>query len=120
MRKNLSVVGELETSEPFAFPTLTQDRAEQLADALMVATGGDDRILFLVAEIALGIEPTHAPNDNVDRADAAATFLRRVFVNVRAFDDYCEGLKARLADPKSHAQLYRDLDAAYAARHGGR
>jgi hypothetical protein len=44
-------------ADQYTFPTLSQERAEAIADDLMMLASGDDRILILAAEIVLGVTP---------------------------------------------------------------
>lgn len=105
---------------PFNFPTLTQDRAEHIADALLSHSPSDDRVLLLAAELALGLAPENpSSSEDLDRSDAARAFVERAFRNVRAFEDYCDGLRRLLADPERRRELYDSRDSRIYAREYG-
>ena len=75
--------------EPFVFPTLTQDRAVEIADEIVIESQYNRRVMALVVELALGLAPVH-PDDasaNLDRADAAHHFASQMFRNTPGFDE---------------------------------
>lgn len=107
-------MGESSNQEPVSppFPALTEERAEEIADALMHHSPGDDRVLMLAVEIALGVEPClKGRGDNFERAAAAEAFVYRACRNMKAFDGYVQGIQARLADPKKREAFYTALAA---------
>lgn len=103
----------------FVYPPMTQERAEEIADELLLHSPDDDRVLLLAAELALGLAPANPSREDLNRADAAAAFVERAFRNVRAFNDYCDGLRRCLADPESRGVLHKKLAREYFIQDGG-
>lgn len=87
------------------FPALTEERAEEIADIMLMIDGGSEDLLILAAELVLGLAPVSNQTENLDRADLAEVFIRRAFYHTRAFGECCEAFKQRLGDPETRLRL---------------
>lgn len=101
------------------FLEVSQDRAEELADDLMVLADGDDRILVIAAEIVLSVMATDRMEEITARADAAEWFVARLFHNSRAYWSALEDWKRCLADRTVRNHYFDDLSEREYTRRGG-